>query len=114
MVNLNLPVLHLCLALLRRAEHLQKGLALLDTLTCISMSRMAHLLHQLEVRPHVVCQTGHLAEFRNEHNLCTRLLVDANDDRLVSVFDICLILAAEVLLVSCFCAIGIQHKSILG
>jgi hypothetical protein len=78
------------------------------------MSSVAHLLHELEVGPHIVSQTSHLTQFRNEHNLCTRLLVDANDYGLVGVLDICLILAAEVLLVGRFCAIGVQHKSILG
>ena len=63
------------------------------------MCRLGHLLHELEIGTHAICQPCHLAELRNEHDLSARLLVQRYNDRLVHISDRSLILGLEVLVV---------------
>ena len=113
LVNIDLPVLHFSRALLRRSEHLEKRLALLDALLSVGVRGMGHLLHELEVGPHAVSESSHLAELGNEHDLCSSLLVNANNHWLVHVAQLRLILALEILVIGCFCTVRIQYERVL-
>ena len=85
----------------------------MDALSGICMGSVAHLLHELEVCPHAVCQTCHLAQFWDQNNLCSSLLIYADYHGLVHISEICLVLILEILMVSRLSAVGVQYKSVL-
>ena len=55
-----------------------------------------------------------MAELGNEHDLRSRLLVYTDDHWLVHVAQLRLILALEILVIGCLCAVRIQYERVLG
>ena len=85
----------------------------MHALPSISMGRMGHLLHQLEVSPHTVRQSRHLAQFGDQHYFLPCFLVHGDDHWLVHVTDCRLVLALEVLMIGGLRTVSIEHKRVL-
>lgn len=98
LLELELPLLHLLLALRVLLEHFEKVLALGDLALSVSVSDLSQVLHQSEVSSHRIGQASECAELRDEERLSSSLPIFVHEERLLHVLDGLLVLSLEVVL----------------
>ena len=80
-------------------EDLEQVAALLDLAVSVRVDDLSEILHESEVRPHLICQASHLAELWNQSDFCAGSPVLVNQKRLVGLLDFLVISGLVVLFV---------------
>jgi len=99
-LELQMPLLLLFLALLVGSESLEEVLALLHFLLSVGVDDLSEIFHQTEVGSHGVCQPSELTEFRNERDLVASLPIFVDEERLVKIADVLVVPSLVVVLVA--------------
>lgn len=102
-LELEMPLLLLLLALFVLCESGEEVLALLHLLIRVGMDYTCKILHESEVGTHSVCQTCELTELWHQSDFVACLPVLVDQERLVGVSD--------VLIVSGLIVLGVAHLS---